>query len=153
MRFMLTCGALAAMLAAAPAAANQVTLTGLVLNSCIVSIPTAGIMAMSSDGTRLGSEEGVTGVPATLTVVAAGFSPTLNFSVPTLNGPVGLDGATTQYAYSSLGPGSSQPYTTGASSASSSLIDTFTIHSRVLSGNGFPSGTYTVAVTVTCQQL
>ncbi|QYU69390.1 hypothetical protein J4558_04390 [Leptolyngbya sp. 15MV] len=153
MRFMLTCGALAITLAAAPAAANQVSLIGQVLNSCIVSIPTNGTMALSSDGTRLGSEEGVTGAPATLTVVAAGLRPTLNFSTPALSGPVGLDGATTEYAYNSLGAGSSQPYTSGTSSASSNLIDNFTIHSRVLSPNGFPSGTYTVTVTATCQQL
>jgi hypothetical protein len=151
MRIMLVCGAAAALLAA-PATAQQVTLSGVVLNSCVLSIPTNGTMAMSSDGMRLGSQEGVGGAPATLSVVAAGASPTLSFSAPSLNGPGGISGATTEYAYRSAGSNAEQDYTSGPSSASSNFADNFTVHSRINSAAGFPSGTYTVAVTVTCQQ-
>lgn len=146
-------GAAVAMLfAAAPVAASEVRLTGSVINSCVLSLPTNGALALSTDGTRLGSQDGVGGAPATLTVVAAGSAPTLNFSSPTLTGPAGLSGATTAYAFTSTGSGASQAYTASPSTASSSLVDSFSIHSRVSSASGFPSGNYTVVVTVTCQQ-
>jgi len=142
----------AATLVAAPTAASEVRLTGSVINSCVLSLPSNGSLALSSDGTRLGSQDGVGGAPATLTVVAAGTAPTLSFSSPTLTGPAGLSGATTTYAFTSTGSGASQSYTASPSTASSSLVDSFSIHSRVSSASGFPSGNYTVVVTVTCQQ-
>lgn len=152
MRFALACIAIAALPAAVPAAASEVRLTGSIINSCVLSLPTNGALALSTDGTRLGSQDGVGGLPATLTIVAAGSAPTLNFSIPTLTGPAGLNGATTAYAFTSLGSGASQAYTSSTSSATSNLVDTFNIHSRVTSASGFPSGNYTVTVTVTCQQ-
>ena len=142
----------AALLTATPSAATEVRLTGAVINSCVLSLPTNGALALSTDGTQLGSQEGVGGAPASLTIVAAGAAPTLNFSSPTLTGPAGLSGATTAYAFTSTGSGANQAYTTGPSTATSSLVDSFSINSRVTSASGFPSGNYTVAVTITCQQ-
>lgn len=152
MRIMLTCGMLAALATATPAAAVEVSLTGLVINTCVLTVPTPGLLALSSDGMRLGSQEGIGGAPATLSVVAAGTAPTLSFAAPTLAGPTGSDGATTEVAFASLASGANQPYTASASTASSALIDIFTINGRVMREEGFPSGNYAVTVTVTCQQ-
>jgi hypothetical protein len=151
MRITIACGAFAALATAAPAAAVDVSLTGLVINTCVLTVPTPGLMALSSDGTRLGSEEGLGGAPATLSVVAAGAAPTLSFAVPSLSGPGGTDGAVTEIAYTALS-GENQPYTASASSADAARIDTFTIDGRVSSEDGFTAGTYAVTVTVTCQQ-
>lgn len=153
MRPLMLCAVSSILMMSAPVVAAEIRLAGIVVNSCILSIPTPGTMGLSSDGVRLGSQEGVGGAPATLTIVAAGIPPTLNFSAPALSGPSGTSGSVTEYAFTSSGSGASQPFTSASSTAASNLIDTFTIQSRVSRAQGFGTGTYTVAVTVTCQQL
>ena len=86
--------------------------------------------------------------PATLSVVATGAAPTLTFTAPVLSGPA--SGATTEIRYT--GSSANQGYTSAGSSASTSLIDLVTIHARVQSSTGFPSGSYAVTTTVTCGQ-
>lgn len=153
-KFLAASSALAALAAPlAPArAATDVTFTGLVINSCVLTLGTPGLLAPSTDGQTLSSENGG-GLASTLAVVAVGLAPTLNFSAPILTTPNGYAGeATSAIRYTSLG-GANQPYTTASSSARAGvLLDTFTIHSRVTSPTGFSGGTYNVRTTVTCQQ-
>ena len=140
------------MLIASPGKAANVTLSGTLTNSCILSLSVPGALAASSDGTTLTSETSG-GLPATMALIALGGQPTVNFSAPAVSGPSGsTGGATTQIRYTSL-QGASQAYTSGASSRiGGALLDTFTIHGRVSNTSGFTAGTYTVTTVATCQQ-
>ncbi len=136
----------------APAIAADVVFTGTLINSCVLNLTSPGVLAASSDGNTLSSEN-VGGVPAVLAVVAVGTNPTLSYTAPTLQSPATYSGTpVTAIRYQALG-GASQPYTSNASSMTAgSLLDTVTINSRVTTNRGFASGTYTVRTTVTCQQ-
>lgn len=137
---------------AVPADAAEIRLRGNLLSSCILSLSTEGQLRISDDPTIFGSEASG-GLPATMTVVAIGATPTVNFTAPAIDAPAGFSSdATAAIRYTSLG-GSNQPYTTGASSSSQvRLLDTFTIHSRIVSTEGFQTGNYTVRTVATCQQ-
>lgn len=139
-------------MATAPAQAGDVTFTGVIANSCVLNLSTPGVVAPSTDGTVLASDVGG-GVAATLSVVAVGTAPTLAFGAPALTTPTGYSGnATAAIRYTSAG-GANQAYTSTASTArSGTLLDTFTINSRVTGAGGFASGTYNVRTVVTCQQ-
>ncbi|MFC3711586.1 hypothetical protein ACFOMD_03325 [Sphingoaurantiacus capsulatus] len=141
-------------LAAAPQAnAATVNLSGLVLNSCILTLGTAGALRVSSAGTTLSSEE-VGGLAATLTIVATGVAPQINVSAPTLAAsPVSYGRSPTLgLRYTSLA-GGNQAYTDSSSSyTANGLLDVLTFNARALDSAGFTSGTYTIATTVTCQQ-
>jgi hypothetical protein len=138
--------------AIAPADAANVTLSGLLVDSCTLSLATPGALAASADGATLGSEQSG-GTAATLTLIAIGGAPVVQFSAPSLSSPVGWSASpTTAIRYTSVG-GANQAYTSGASSRQETgLIDSFTIHGRVTSGGGFAAGTYTVTTVATCQQ-
>lgn len=140
------------LLIAAPAQATDVRLRGTLIGSCVLTLSTEGRLAISGDTTVFGSEE-ATGLPATMTVVAIGGTPTVSFTAPTVDAPAGApSGASVAIRYTSLG-GTNQAYTSGASSSSAvRLLDTFTVNGRVTSPNGFQSGTYTVTTVATCQQ-
>lgn len=129
------------------ASAQSVTLSGLVTNSCTITLSSAGVLVTSSDGTRMGSEEGVGGLPATVAVVAVGSLPTIDFSAPVSS----LAGATAEISYTSIS-GANQLYTTATSQVSSDLIDTFNVQGRLTKADGFPTGTHSVTTTLTCQQ-
>ena len=135
-----------------PARAATVSLSGLIPNICVLTLTTPGTLAISTDGTRLSSQESG-GNAATLTVVAAGANPGIQFSAPSLNPPGGWSGSpTNQISYTSPG-GANQAYTSGASTYSMNrLLDTLTIQGRVTSADGFIAGTYTLTSTATCQQ-
>lgn len=137
---------------AAPAQATEVRLRGNLIGSCVLTLSTEGRLSISGDATVFGSEE-TTGLPAIMTVVAIGGAPTVNFTAPTVDTPMGMPaGAQVAIRYSSLG-GTNQPYTSGASSSSAvRLLDTFTVHGRVTSPSGFEAGTYVVRSVATCQQ-
>ncbi len=137
---------------AAPVHAAEIRLTGNLLSSCILSLATPGTLRLSGDATTFGSEE-TGGLAATMTVVAIGASPSVSFTAPAIDAPVDFSsGASAQIRYTSLG-GSNQAYTAGASSSSAvRLLDTFTIHGRIISTEGFRSGNYTIRSTATCQQ-
>lgn len=141
-----------ALIASAPAGATSVSFAGTVVNLCVLTVSTPGLLGTSGTGTTLASTE-TGGVKAILAVVATGTNPTLNFSAPALAGPAGsIGGAVTSIAYTSPG-GGAQSYTSAASSYSSTrLIDTLTIDARAVNANGFVSGAYAVSTTVTCQQ-
>jgi hypothetical protein len=136
----------------AQAADNTVTFTGTLVNSCILNLSTPGLLAAGSDGTSLSSES-VGGLSAVMAVTAIGTKPTLTFAAPSLTAPNGIEGSpVTSIRWNSLS-GKAQAYTSGASTATGvSLIDTFTVNSKVENTAGFPSGNYTVRTVVTCQQ-
>ena len=136
---------------ASPAAAITVSLSGTIVNSCALSVGSNGTLALSSDGTRFGSEESG-GSAASLTVVATGTSPTLTFATPTVNAPAGSSGSTVVIRYNVNGSGGSSGYTSSQTTASSHLIDSVTVHARVTNTAGFVNGTYTAATVITCGQ-
>lgn len=136
----------------APVYGADVNFTGIVTNSCVLNLSTAGVLAPTADGTTLASETGG-GAAAVLAVVAVGTAPTLNFSAPTVTTPNGFSGnASATIRYTSAG-GANQGYTSSATTArAGGLLDTFTINSQVSGPAGFASGTYGVRTVVTCQQ-
>lgn len=137
---------------AAPAGAAEIRLTGNLLSSCILSLATPGQLRLSGDATTFGSEE-TGGLAATMTVVAIGAVPSISFTPPAMDAPADFSAsAQAQIRYTSLG-GSNQAYTNIASSSSAvRLLDTFTVHGRIVSTEGFRSGNYTIRSTATCQQ-
>lgn len=137
---------------AAPADAVEIRLTGTLLSSCVLSLATPGQLAIAGDAGSYGSEN-VGGLAATMTVVAIGTVPSISFTAPAVDAPGGFSPtAVAEIRYTSLG-GTNQAYTSAASSSSAvRLLDTFTIHGRILSSEGFQSGNYAVRTTATCQQ-
>lgn len=131
---------------------NDVTFTGSLISSCVLNLSTPGLLSASTDGTTLSSETSG-GTSALLAVVAVGTAPTVSFGAPTLNAPAGAaSGSTTSIKWTTLS-GKNQAFTSNTSSASGlSLIDAFTVNTRVQNSSGFASGNYTVRTTVTCQQ-
>ena len=94
-----------------PAAqAATVSLSGLVVNSCVLSVPTTGLLVVESTGTTLRSDAGVGARPASLTVVAVGASPTLTFAAPLATAPSGATPDTVQYSYSASGSGANRGF-------------------------------------------
>lgn len=96
---------LAAACLALPAAAGAapVTLGATIVNSCILTLSTPGVLALSTDGTELSSSD-AGGVKAVLAVVSTGSAPTISFTAPTLTGPsASTSGASKTLAYSSPG--------------------------------------------------
>lgn len=136
---------------AQPVLATEVSLSGIVVNACILTT-TPGTLGPEGDGLTL-SSAGVGGVPAILNVVATGGSPSLLFSAPTVTTPVGFQGnASPSIAYTS-GGGVLQPFTdTSSTRALGRLIDVVTVQGRIVTTEGLTSGAYTVRTTVTCQQ-
>lgn len=132
------------------AQAQSVSFTGTVVNLCVLTISTPGVLAVESTGQQLSTAQ-TGGVAATLAVVATGTNPTITFSSPTLTGP-SAGGATTQLAYSSVG-GASRTYdTSGYVYAMNRLLDTITVNGRATNSSGFRSGSYTITATATCSQ-
>lgn len=131
--------------------AATVSFNALVINLCVLTLTTPGVLAASADGTSLASDNG--GVKATMSVIATGTHPTISFTAPNSTGPAGWTGNPTRFlAYSSL-LGANQPYTSGASQvAMTGLLDTFTIDGKIVNASGFASGSYTLTSTATCQQ-
>lgn len=145
--------AAAAGLATAPAEAANVDLSALLVNSCVLTLGTTGVMTAAASGTRISSEESG-GTAATLTVIAIGSVPTMSFSAPSLTtSPAGWGGSpVNEIKYTSLG-GANQAYTSGSSSATlAALTDSFTIDGRVTNTSGFAAGTYTLRTVATCSQ-
>lgn len=142
----------AAMFVANPASAETISFTGAVVNLCVLAVSTPGVLGLVSGGTTL-SSEGTGGLPATLTVSATGSNPTLAFGAPSMTGPsASTTNAVKQIAYSSPG-GANQAYTSTTSSyAMTKLIDTIAIKGKATNSDGWVSGSYGIAATVTCQQ-
>lgn len=148
MRYLLL---LPALVSATPALCADVSFAGVVVNACILT-PTAGTLGPEGDGRTL-SSQGLGGAPATLAVVATGGLPSLTFSAPVATTPNGFTGsAAPAISFTSTG-GILQALTASTSTkALNGLLDLVTVHGRIVSSSGFPSGSYGVRTTVTCQQ-
>lgn len=132
---------------------GSVTLSGTVLNSCVLSVSAGGAMVVDGTGTAMRSDAGVGARGATMAVSALGSAPTLTFSAaPTLSAPSGFIPDSVQYSYRVNGTGHTRGFDASQATANTNLIDTVTIHGLVTSGSGFPAGNYTQAVQVTCGQ-
>lgn len=135
---------------AVPAQAQIINMTGTVINLCVLTISTPGILAVGANGLDLSTTQSG-GVAASLTVVATGTNPTITFSTPSLTG-TSSSGATTEVAYSSSGGASRSMGSGGYVYAMNRLLDTITINGRANNPNGFRSGIYTISSTATCSQ-
>ena len=144
--------ALSGAIVPASADATTVSFAGAVANLCVVTVTTPGVLAASSTGTTLSSEE-TGGINASLAVVATGTQPTITFSAPDLTGPTASTaGASKQIAFTSLG-GANQGFVSSLTSYTlGRLIDTFTVKGKVSNTSGFVTGSYVLSSTVTCQQ-
>ncbi len=134
----------------ATATAQTVTLTGTVVNACVLTLTTPGVIVAASSGTELSTQQ-VGGVAALLNVVATGTSPTITFSAAGLTGP-SAGSSTAELAYSSSG-GASRSYSgAGYVYAMSGLLDAISVNGRATNASGFQSGVYSLSTTVTCSQ-
>lgn len=132
--------------------AAVVSFTGTVVNLCVLTVSTPGILGLSADGKTLSSSE-TGGVKAIMAVVSAGTNPTIAFTAPTISGPAGaIGGSTTTMGFASPG-GATQSHTGSATTYQMNrLLDTLTIDAQATNPAGFATGLYTVATTATCQQ-
>jgi len=129
---------------------QTITLGGTVINVCVLTLSTPGVVTVSPSGTELSTSE-TGGTPATLTVVATGTNPTITFSSVGMTGP-SAGGSTAELAYSSVGGASSGYSSSGYVYSVSQLIDTVTINGRATNASGFLSGVYSLTSTATCSQ-
>jgi hypothetical protein len=135
-------------------AQTVVQFNGIVVPVCILTVNTSGVLAMSTAGTELGSEQ-TGGVAAVLGVVSTGGAPTLLFTAPTMSiKPVTYAGTPAlSLKYTSSG-GANQAYTSAASQHTSTnpLGDTVTLNAKAIDSTGFTAGSYRLQTTATCQQ-
>lgn len=137
-----------------PANAAIVNFSGTVVDSCVLTLNSPGVLATSTGGTRLASDE-AGGAPAVLSVVATGTAPTIAFTAPSLaSAPGDLSGTpVVSISYTSL-RGANQGYTSSASgyTLTGGLLDTVNINARADNSAGFTQGSYTVSTVATCEQ-
>jgi hypothetical protein len=133
------------------APALDVTFAGVVVDTCTIALATPGVMVLSTDGTILGTDQGI-GIPATVTVVSIG---TNNISLATpelLTHPLDYTPGdeTVEMAYSGL---ASHPlfsalpldFDIGLVSLTSLFVDL-----KVTDAGGFTQGAYTARTVLTC---
>jgi len=150
----LTIGLVAVVLGTGGSVAADVTFAGVVLNTCTL-IATPGVLALSSDGSKLSSA--ITGgVPATVSIVSLGINkitvnnPTLTAS-PSAYNP---GGQVLKVSYQGLGLlASIVQALTGLTTTFDIGILPITIlqvNNEVSNSNGFPQGAYETTTVVTC---
>lgn len=137
-------------LCAQPAQAQTVSMSGTVINLCVLTISTPGLLAINGTGTDLSTSQ-TGGAAATLSVVATGTNPTITFSAPSISGP-SSSGATAQFGYASSGGASRVLGSAGYVYAMNRLLDTVTVTGQAHNPAGFSSGLYTMSATATCAQ-
>ncbi len=139
--------------AAAPVTAANVNLQANLVNSCVLSINSDGTMTANTAGTQIGSEN-PSGSAATFGLVAIGSLPTVSFAAPSLSAsPAGWSETHTDSIRYTSNRGANQAYTSSQSSVTAGgLTETFTVHGKVDSANGFDAGNYTLTTVVTCSQ-
>ena len=145
---------LVALAASQAAGATDVNLNALLISSCTLTLATPGVMTASLAGTVIGSEQSG-GTPASMTIVSLGVLPTISFAAPSLTAkPGGWTASHTDEIEFTSTRGANQSYTSSSSSfVETGLTDTFTVHGRVTSAEGFAAGNYTLTTVVTCSQL
>ncbi len=152
MRRFITAAALFA-LGAIPgrAAPLDVTFTGVVVDTCTIAVATPGILMLSSDGTILGSDQGV-GVPATVTVLSIG-SNNIALSAPVLETyPGGYTPGGETVEMNTTGLASNPIFTSLGIDFDIGLLSLseLFVNLRVTDPGGFAQGTYTAKTVLTC---
>jgi hypothetical protein len=135
----------------ASAAPLDVTFTGLVVDTCTIAIPTPGIMVLSSDGTILGSDQGL-GVPATVTVISIG-SNHIELAPPTLEtNPAGYTPGNETVEINTTGLSSNPIFTSLGIDFDIGLLSLseLFVNLKVTDPAGFTQGTYTAKTVLTC---
>lgn len=130
--------------------------------ACTISVGTSGTLALSTDGSVLGSEVpgGSSATVFTLLPLLSGV--TVDVDAPTLaQAPGGYNAGsqTLEVAYTAEVPGlvnvKTQPYTTGATSFPTGLLGavtlTITLNNRIINPGGFQTGSYGTQTVVTCR--
>ena len=123
---------------------------------CVLTLDTTGVLKLSGDGFRLGSQE--TGGVSGIVLIGSIGASTVTVSAPTLTQwPAGYNpaGLSLQVAYSGTGVISAvnQGYTTSQTNFNvPNLINTvaLTLDNRAVTATGFGSGTYQTKTVVTC---
>lgn len=146
----------ALVLPVAPATAQTVVqFDGVVVQSCVLSVSTPGVLGVSAESGTMLSSELPDGVAAVLSVVATAGTPTILFAAPTMSAqPAAYTGTpVVQIKYSSPG-GANQAYTSSSSQYTSTnpLTDSVTLNAKATDASGFAAGSYAVRTTATCQQ-
>lgn len=138
-----------------PSHAVDVTFSGTVAGVCTLALTLPGTLALSMDGTVLGSEE-PTGVAATMTVLSVG-SNTITVAAPTRTAAPGSYVATGEAVWIKyVGLGLLSAVSHGYDSATSSFaigsvaLTTILFNSKITNANGFAAGTYSTRSVVTC---
>lgn len=147
--------AVAWLLFQAGAIATDVTFSGTISGVCTLGLSLAGTLGLSTDGTKLGSQE-PGGVSATMTILSVG-SNTVTVAAPTRTGsPAGYSstGESVEIAYAGVGGLASvtHAYTSSSSTFAVSTVPLTTVqfNSRINNAAGFAPGTYSTRTVVTC---
>ena len=133
------------------AAPLDVTFTGVVVDTCTIAVATPGILMLSSDGTILGSDQGV-GVPATVTVLSIG-SNNIALSAPVLETyPGGYTPGGETVEMNTTGLASNPIFTSLGIDFDIGLLSLseLFVNLRVTDPGGFAQGTYTAKTVLTC---
>jgi hypothetical protein len=146
----------AAAVISAPAKGLDVTFSGVVANTCSLALSTPGILALSSDGTKLGSDQ-IGGLGAIVLVVSIG-SNTITVGTPAWTSqPSGYanSGEQMQVSYSGASGLSSINQGWGTTSTSFTVgmlvsATALTVHNRITNAAGFAQGTYQTKTVLTC---
>lgn len=153
MRTLVAAGVSALLISSATAA--DVTFSGTLSGVCSLALTTPGTLALSTDGTTLGSEE-LGGIPAAVAILSIG-SYTVTVNAPTRTASpaaYSTSGEAIQVSYLGLGALSlvSQGYTASNTTFSigSLPLSVLTMNNRIVNPNGFAAGTYTTRTVVTC---
>lgn len=135
----------------------DVNFDGTVATVCSVSLSADGALALSDDGTELGSEESGGGAGAVL-ILSIGAN-TIDVGAPVRVGadPAGYEsvGEVLEVKYSGAsGLGAiSQDYTSADTdfAVSNIPLSLLTLHNRIVNSNGFAAGDYATRTVVTCR--
>lgn len=134
----------------------DVTFDGTISDTCTLALSTGGALALSTDGTVLGSEE-LGGLPAAMTILSIGTH-TITVNAPSRTASPGgyvATGETVEIAYqgvSGLLGAVSQAYTAAQTTFPIATIplSVLTLNSRIRNDGGFAAGSYQTRVVVTC---
>lgn len=155
MRMSLVSSVLALAVPLSATQADDIDFNGTLTNECTLALTNAGVLAMSSDGTVLSSQE-AGGVAAVMTVVSIG-SNTLTVNAPTVVSAPGShngSGETVEVSYSGASglSGVSQTMTDQTTNHALGAVplSALTIHTRITNSNSFAAGDYTIRSVVTC---
>lgn len=131
-----------------------ITFEGTLNSSCALSVSTAGTLALSADGTILGSEQ-TGGTSAVLTIVAVG-SNQITVGTPTLtDSPAGYtsSGQRIEYSYAGLNGLSgvtSGGFTSTSKQFNATILSTLKVDNHIVNTTGFATGHYATTTVVTC---